>query len=139
MKYFLWMGLIVALIHCVLYKGLSHFSNSDDIWIFLVSCNKSLTDGLVKPLPVQKSTCLIIQRFNNPENKANTSLHIPITYDCTDFVYYLDHSQYNDQSLRFSFSIFHYANGDIKMKSPRMTSHCLTSRYGFHSLLGLCK
>ena len=75
MKYFLWMGFFVTLIHFLTLQDVFHFSNSEDMWIFLVNCNKSLTDVLVKPLPIQKSTCLIIRQFNNPENKANTSLH----------------------------------------------------------------
>ena len=80
MKYFLWIGFIVTLIHCVTYKEFSHFSNSEDIWIFRVNCNKSLTYVLVKPLPVQKSTFLIIRQFNNLENNANTSLHLSLPY-----------------------------------------------------------
>ena len=33
-----------------------------------------------------------------------TSIHT--IYDCTYYFYYLNHSQYNDQSLRFSFQFF---------------------------------
>ena len=80
MKYFLWMGFIVTRIHCVSYGDVSHFSNSEDIWIFRVNCDKSLTDVLIKPLPVQKSTCLIIRLFNNLENNANESLHLSLPY-----------------------------------------------------------
>ena len=80
MKYFLRMGFIVTLIHCVTYKDVSHFSNSEDIWIFCVNCNKSLTDMLVKPLPVQKLTCLIIRHFSNLENKTNSSLHPSLSH-----------------------------------------------------------
>ena len=40
---------------------------------FRVNCNKSLTDVLVKPLPVQKSICLLILLLNHPENKGNTT------------------------------------------------------------------
>ena len=54
MKYFLWIGFIITFIHCVTYKYVSHFSNSEDIWIFRVNFNKSLTNILIKPLPVQK-------------------------------------------------------------------------------------
>ena len=33
---------------------------------------------------------------------------------------------------------FHCANEDLSMTSPRMTSHCMTSRRSVHSLLRLC-
>ena len=36
-----------------------------------VNGNKSLTEVLVKPLPVQKSICLLIRPFHYPENKGN--------------------------------------------------------------------
>ena len=75
MKYFLCMDFIVTLIHCVTYKDVSHFSKSKHIWSFRVNCNKCLTEVHVKPLPVQKSICLLMPPFNHPENKGNTSLH----------------------------------------------------------------
>ena len=56
------------------------FSKPEHIWIFRVNCNKSLTDVLEKPLPVQNSTCLIIRHFNNPEKKSNTSLHPSLSH-----------------------------------------------------------
>ena len=40
-----------------------------------MNCNKCLTDIHVKPLPVQKSICLLMRQFNHLENKGNTSLH----------------------------------------------------------------
>ena len=80
MNHFLWMGFIVTLIHCVTYKDVFHFLNSEDFWIFRVNCNEYLTDVLVKPLRVQQLTCLIIRRFNDQENNANRSLHLPLPY-----------------------------------------------------------
>ena len=80
MKYFLWMDFIVTFIHSVTYENVSHFSKSECIWIFRVNCNKSLTDALVKPLPVQKSICLLIQPFNHPDNIDNTSLHPSLSH-----------------------------------------------------------
>ena len=78
--------------------------------------------------------------INHPENKGNTSnTSIPITYECTNYFHRLNHSQYNDQSLGFSFSLLHCANGDLSMTSSGMTSHCMTSRNGVLSLLGLCE
>ena len=75
MKYFLCMDFTVTLIHCVTYKDVSHFSKSKHIWSFRVNCNKCLTDVHVKPLPVQKSICLLMRPFNHPGNKGNPSLH----------------------------------------------------------------
>ena len=71
---------VVTLIHSVTYQDVSHFSKSECIWIFRMNCNKSLTHVLVKPLPVQKSICLLIRPFNHPENIGNTSLHPSLSY-----------------------------------------------------------
>ena len=71
MKYFLWTDFIVTLIHCVTYKDASHFWKPQHIRTFRVNCNTSLTDVLVKPLPVQKSICLLIRPFNYSENIGN--------------------------------------------------------------------
>ena len=140
MKYFLCMDFIVTLIHCVAYKDVSHFSKSKHIWSFRVNCNKCLTDVRVKPLPVQKSICLLMRPFDHPENKGNTSLHPSLSHTIVlIFFHKINHSEYNDQSLYFSFSLFHCANGDLIMTSLRLTSQCMTSRYGVLSLLGLCE
>ena len=45
-----------------------------------MNCNKCLTDVHVKPLPVQKSICLLMRPFNHPENKGNTSVHPSISH-----------------------------------------------------------
>ena len=45
-----------------------------------MNCNKCLIDVHVKPLPVQKSICLLIRPFNHPENKGNTSLHSSLSH-----------------------------------------------------------
>ena len=75
MKYFLSTDFIVTFIHWVTYKYVSYFSKSEHIWSFWANCYKSQKDVLVKPLPVQKSICLLIQLFNHPENQGNTSKH----------------------------------------------------------------
>ena len=80
MEYFLWIDFIVTLIHSVTYKDVSHFSKSECIWIFRVNCNKSLTHVIVKPLPEQKSICLLSRPFNHPENIGDTSLHPSLSY-----------------------------------------------------------
>ena len=80
MKYFLCMDFIVTLIHCVTYKDVSHFSKSKHIWTFRVNCNKCLTDVLVKPLPVQKSICLLMRQFNHPDIKCTTRLHPSLSH-----------------------------------------------------------
>ena len=134
------MDFIVTLIHCVTYKYVSNFSKSKHIWSFRVNCNTCLTDVHVKPLPVQKSICLLMRPFNHPENKGKYKFtSVPITYNCTDYFHKINQSEYNDQSLCFSFSLFHSANGDLSITSLRMTSHCMTSRCGVLSLLGLCE
>ena len=45
-----------------------------------MNCNKCLTDVHVKPLPVQKSICLLMRPFNHPENKGNTNLHPSLSH-----------------------------------------------------------
>ena len=72
MKYFLWMDFIVTFIHWVTYRDVSYFSKSEHIWSYCVNCNDSPKNVLVKPLPVHKSICLLIQPLNHPDNKGNT-------------------------------------------------------------------
>ena len=64
----------------IINKYVYHFSISEHIWSFRVNCNKYLTDVLVKPLPVQKSICLLIRPFIHPENKGNTNLHPSLSH-----------------------------------------------------------
>ena len=45
-----------------------------------MNCNTCLTDVHVKPFPVQKSICLLMQPFNHPENKGDTSLYTPLSH-----------------------------------------------------------
>ena len=52
-----------------------------------MNCNKSQIDVLVKPLPVQKSICLLIRSFNHPENKGNTSLHPSLLYTIVPIIF----------------------------------------------------
>ena len=62
------------------FNDVSHFSKSEYILSFRLNCNKSQTDVLVKPLPVQKSICLLIRPLNHLENKVNTSLHPSLSH-----------------------------------------------------------
>ena len=45
-----------------------------------MNCNNCLTDVHVKPLPVQKSICLLMRLFNHPEDIGNTSLHPSLSH-----------------------------------------------------------
>ena len=45
-----------------------------------MNCNKCLKDVHVKPLPVQKSICLLMRPFNHPDNTSNTSLRPSISH-----------------------------------------------------------
>ena len=129
MKYFLCMDFIVTRIHCVAYKDVFHFSKWKHICSFRVNCNKCLTY-----VPVQKSICMLMRPFNHPENKGNTSLYPSLSHTIVLIIFIKIITEYNDQSLCFSFSRFHCANGDLSM-----TSHCMTSRCSVLSLLRLCE
>ena len=105
-----------------------------------MNCNKCLTDVHVKPLPVQKSICLLMRTFNHPENKGNTSLH-PFLSHTIVLIIFIKSITLNIMTKFYVlvFLLFHCANGDLSMTSLRMTSHCMTSRCGVLSLLGLCE
>ena len=135
-KYF-WMDLIVTLIHCVTHEDVSHFSKSQHTRTCRANCNKSLTDILVKRVPVQnlsdcRSDCSIIQRIKVIEVYTHPR-HIQLYL----LFYHLIHSKGDLNKFTFQYSCFHLENGDLSMTPSRMKSHCMTYCCGVHSLLGL--
>ena len=113
------------------------FQNQNLFEVFVWIVTKSLTDVLVKPLTVQKSICLLIVLFNHPENNGNTTEHPSLSH--TTILIILINSITFNIITKVYVLVFHCVNGDHSMASPKMTSHCMTSRCVVHYLLGLCK
>ena len=92
-----------------------------------MNCNKCLTDVLVKPLPVQKSICLLMRPFNHPENKGKGSLYPSLSHAIV-LIIFIKSITLNMMAKVYvvGFLFFDCANGDLSMTSLRMTSHCMT-------------